>query len=129
MLEQGRRFDALGPNTQVKFPATVAGLAAIEEATFLGISINATVSFTVAQALAVGQAVDRGLTRRAAAGFDVSNITPVCTLMIGQSRRVLSGERLPDKVARRGLPTSAPLDGARWRRCDIRRTPQAMRRC
>ncbi|MBI2763203.1 MAG: transaldolase [Chloroflexi bacterium] len=84
MLEQGRRFDALGPNMQVKFPATVAGLAAIEEATFLGISINATVSFTVPQALAVGQAVERGLTRREAAGLDVSSMSPVCTLMIGR---------------------------------------------
>ena len=84
MLEQGRRFAALGPNMQVKFPATVAGLAAIEEATFLGISINATVSFTVPQALAVGQAVERGLTRREAAGLDVSAMSPVCTLMIGR---------------------------------------------
>ena len=84
MLEQGRRFDALGPNMQVKFPATAAGLVAIEEATFLGISINATVSFTVPQALAVGDAVERGLTRREAAGLDVSSMSPVCTLMIGR---------------------------------------------
>lgn len=84
MLDQGRRFDALGPNMQIKFPATAAGIAAIEEATFLGISINATVSFTVPQALAVGAAVERGLTRREAAGLDVSSMSPVCTLMIGR---------------------------------------------
>lgn len=84
MLEQGRRFDALGPNMQVKFPATAAGLVAIEEATFLGISINATVSFTVPQALAVGDAVERGLARREAAGLDISGMSPVCTLMIGR---------------------------------------------
>lgn len=84
MLEQGRRFDALAPNMQVKFPATAAGLAAIEEATSLGISINATVSFTVPQALAVGAAVERGLERRVAAGADVASISPVCTVMIGR---------------------------------------------
>ena len=72
------------PNMQVKFPATAAGLVAIEEATALGISINATVSFTVPQALAVGAAVERGLERRAAAGGDVATMSPVCTLMIGR---------------------------------------------
>jgi len=84
MLAQGRRFDALAPNMQVKFPATHAGLRAIEEATFLGISINATVSFTVPQALAVGAAVERGLQRRTEAGLEIAEMSPVCTVMIGR---------------------------------------------
>jgi len=84
MLEQGRRFAGLAPNIQVKFPATAAGLTAIEEATADGISINATVSFTLPQALAVGAAVERGLERREAAGLDVSEMSPVCTLMVGR---------------------------------------------
>ena len=84
MLEQGRRFAGLAPNMQVKFPATRAGLAAIEEATFLGISINATVSFTVPQALAVGEAVERGLQRRQEGGGGVADMSPVCTVMIGR---------------------------------------------
>ena len=84
MLDQGRRFDELAPNMQVKFPATQAGLRAIEEATLLGISINATVSFTVPQALAVGEAVERGLQRRQAAGREVAEMSPVCTVMIGR---------------------------------------------
>jgi transaldolase len=84
MLEQGHRFAGLAPNMQVKFPATAAGLTAIEEATFLGVSINATVSFTVPQALAVGDAVERGLNRREAAGLDTSTMSPVCTVMIGR---------------------------------------------
>jgi transaldolase len=84
MLEQGRRFASLAPNMQVKFPATAAGLQAIETATFEGISINATVSFTLPQALAVGAAVERALERREAAGLDVSTMSPVCTLMIGR---------------------------------------------
>jgi transaldolase len=84
MLEHGRRFSELAPNMQVKFPATAAGLVAIEQATFLGISINATVSFTLSQALAVGEAVERALRRREAAGLDVTRMSPVCTLMVGR---------------------------------------------
>ncbi len=84
MLEQARRFAGLAPNMQVKFPATAAGLVAIEEATALGISINATVSFTLPQALAVGAAVERGLDRRAAARLEVATMSPVCTVMIGR---------------------------------------------
>jgi len=84
MLEQGLRFAALAPNMQVKFPATEAGLRAIEEATARGVSINATVSFTLAQALAVGEAVERGLRRREDDGDDTSSMSPVCTLMVGR---------------------------------------------
>jgi transaldolase len=84
MLEQARRFDSLAPNMQVKFPATAAGLDALEAATTSGISINATVSFSVPQALAVGEAVERGLQRRARAGADVAAMSPVCTVMIGR---------------------------------------------
>jgi transaldolase len=85
MLEQARHFDSLAPNVQIKFPATAAGVAAIEQATYEGMSINATVSFTVAQALAVGAAVDRALARREAEGKDSSWMSPVCTIMIGRT--------------------------------------------
>jgi transaldolase len=84
MLEQGVHFATLAPNIQVKFPATAAGIEAIEEATARGIAINATVSFTVAQAVAVGEAVDRGLRRFEAGGGDATTFSPVCTLMIGR---------------------------------------------
>jgi transaldolase len=84
MVEQALRFDRLGPNMQVKFPATAAGIAAIEEATFQGVSINGTVSFTVPQAIAIAEAVERGLDRRAAQGHDVSTMSPIATIMIGR---------------------------------------------
>jgi transaldolase len=84
MLEQARRFVALAPNTQVKFPNTAPGLVAIEEATALGININATVSFSVPQAIAAAEAVERGLARFAAGGGDVDAMSPVITLMIGR---------------------------------------------
>jgi transaldolase len=93
MLEQGVHFSGLAPNIQVKFPATKAGLDALERATRAGVNINATVSYTVAQAIAVGEAVERALGAREAAGEDVSAMSPVCTIMIGRLEdhlRVLS---------------------------------------
>ena len=84
MVEQAVRFAGLAPNIQVKFPATAAGIAAIEEATFRGVNVNATVSFTVPQALAAAEAVERGLDRRAAAGGDVASMAPIVTIMIGR---------------------------------------------
>jgi transaldolase len=69
---------------QVKFPNTLPGLVAMEEATALGININATVSFSVPQAIAAAEAVERGLERFAADGGDVDSMTPVITLMIGR---------------------------------------------
>ena len=84
MLSQGLHFAGLAPNIQVKFPATSAGLQALERATGAGVNINATVSFTVAQAVAVGEAVERGLQARAASGGDVTAMSPVCTMMIGR---------------------------------------------
>ncbi len=90
MLQQGRRFATLAPNMQVKFPATRAGIAAIEAATAAGVNINATVCFTVPQAIAVAEAVERGLDALAAngsageAGVDATALTPVCTIMVGR---------------------------------------------
>ncbi len=84
MLEQARHFNGLASNIQVKFPTTAAGLRALEDATAEGIVINATVAFTVPQAIAVGEAVDRGLRRHEAAGGDTSRFSPVCSIMVGR---------------------------------------------
>jgi transaldolase len=84
IVEQAERFSRLAPNMIVKIPATHAGLEAIEEATWCGISINATVSFTLPQALAVAEAVERGLVRRERQGLDIRSMGPVCTIMVGR---------------------------------------------
>jgi transaldolase len=84
MVEQASRFAELAPNIQVKFPCTAAGLIGMEEATARGISINSTVSFTVPQAVASAEAVERGLNRRVAAGEDISTMSPIVTIMIGR---------------------------------------------
>ena len=84
IVEQALRFDALAPNIQVKVPATFAGVAAAEEVTYRGLHLNATVCFTIPQAIAIAEAVERGLDRRKKEGKEISNLTPVCTLMIGR---------------------------------------------
>jgi transaldolase len=84
ILAQAQRFSTLAPNMIVKIPATAAGIAAIEEATYLGVSVNATVSFTVPQAVMVAEAIERGLKRREEEGKDVSHMGPVCTIMVGR---------------------------------------------
>jgi transaldolase len=84
MVEQALRFHALMPNMIVKIPATSAGIQAMEEATYRGVSVNATVSFTVPQAIAVAEAVERGFRRRQDKGQDVTRMGPVCTLMVGR---------------------------------------------
>jgi transaldolase len=50
----------------------------------LGVSLNATVSFSVAQTIAVAEAIERGLKRREAEGLDISQMGPVCTIMVGR---------------------------------------------
>ena len=84
MVQQALRFTSLAPNLQVKFPATAAGMQAIEDATALGVNINSTVSFTLPQALAAAEAVERGLDRYAAAPGEKRPLAPIVTLMIGR---------------------------------------------
>lgn len=84
LVEQAVHFDSLAPNVIVKIPATATGIEAMEEATYRGVSINATVSFTVPQALAVGEAIERGLRRREAEGLPTETMGPVCTIMGGR---------------------------------------------
>lgn len=84
IVEQALRFSKLAPNMVVKIPVTRAGIPAIEEATAQGVSINATVCFTLPQATAVAEALERGLKRREQKGQDISTMGPVCTIMVGR---------------------------------------------
>lgn len=98
MVAQATQLAALAPNIAIKAPATAVGIAAIEEMTARGIRVNATVSFTVPQALAVSAALARGLKRARAAGRDADAIRPYITLMIGrvddQLKRVAEAQKL-----------------------------------
>jgi len=68
MLVMARNFHAWAPNIAVKLPATAAGLDVLEECAAEGITITATVNFTVPQVLAVAERYRRGLARVRAAG-------------------------------------------------------------
>ena len=84
MWKQAVHFNTLAENMQVKMPVTAAGVRAVEESTYHGVSVNATVSFSVPQVLAVAEAVERGLKRREAEGKDTGAMSPVCTMMVGR---------------------------------------------
>ena len=84
ILDQVLHFDTLAPNMIIKIPVTKAGIPVFEEATYRGVSVNATVCFTLPQCIAVAEAVERGLTRRQKEGKDISTMGPVCTIMVGR---------------------------------------------
>jgi transaldolase len=85
LLAQTLAFAALAPNMQVKMPATSAGIAMIAEATYRGVSLNVTVSFSVPQVLAAAEAVEQGLHQRDAEGLDNAALAPVVTMMVGRN--------------------------------------------
>jgi transaldolase len=84
IVEQALYFDTLYPNNNIKLPATKAGIEAVEELSYRGVSVNATVSFTVPQCIAVAEAVERGIKRRKQEVKDISGMSPVCTIMVGR---------------------------------------------
>jgi len=84
MIAQGKSLAELGENIAIKVPAVKAGIEAIEELTAAGVVINATVLFTLPQALAVAEALERGLKRAEAAGLDAAAMTPWVTIMVGR---------------------------------------------
>lgn len=84
IVEHALELASTVENAQIKFPLSAAGVIAAEELTYRGVSLNATVSFTVSQALAFAEAVERGFARREAEGLDISTMNPVCTIMVGR---------------------------------------------
>ena len=100
IVSQALYFNSLYPNNNVKLPVTKAGVEAIEELTCQGVSINATISFTVPQAIVVAEAVERGLKRRENEGKDTSTMSPVCTIMVGRL-----DDWLKVQVAKKGIIT------------------------
>ena len=100
IVEQALYFNSLYPNNNIKLPVTKAGIEAIEELSFKGVSVNATVSFTVPQCASVAAAVERGLERREKEGKDVSSMSPVCTIMVGRL-----DDWLKVQMAKKGIVT------------------------
>ena len=123
IVRQAEHFAALAPNIIVKIPVTAAGIPAIEEATYRGISINATVCFSLPQCVAVAEAVERGLRRREQEGKDIATMGPVCTIMVGPARRLAEGRRRQAGHQRR--PRRARVGGRRGVQEDLPPVPGA----
>jgi len=81
MIDQARHLASLAPNLAVKIPLTREGLVAIEALSAEGIRTNATVSFSVSQAIAAAEAMERGMRRRSRGD---SAFTPYVTIMVGR---------------------------------------------
>jgi len=72
------------PNLMIGIPATRPGLAAIEDATSRGLSVNATLIFGARRHREVVEAYCRGLERRLAAGLPLAEVSSVASLPISQ---------------------------------------------
>jgi len=88
MISMARRFSALAPNIAVKLPATFAGLDALESCAAEGITTTATVSFSVAQAVAIAERFRAGLARARAAGLKEGRCFAV--IMVGRLEQYLA---------------------------------------
>ncbi|MGH8397005.1 MAG: transaldolase [Gammaproteobacteria bacterium] len=71
------------PNLFIKIPGTHAGVPAIEEAIFKGVSINVTLLFSREQYLAAANAYLRGIERRLTAGLD-PNVSSVASIFVSR---------------------------------------------
>jgi transaldolase len=82
MYPMAKRFSAWAQNVSVKLPATAAGLDVLEECVAEGITVTATVSFTVPQVLAVAERHRAGTKRARQAGIEPGKCFAV--IMIGR---------------------------------------------
>ncbi len=82
MIEQAKFYARCAENVVVKVPATRSGIEAMEECAALGINVAATVSFTVPQVIAAGEAVTRGRARARANGIEPG--IGIAVLMVGR---------------------------------------------
>lgn len=98
MVAHARHLAAIAPNIAIKIPATAPGLGAMEALTAEGIRVNATVCFTVSQAIACAEAVERGFARGLAAGKDLARLHPTVTIMVGRLDDLLQRDLERDAV-------------------------------
>lgn len=84
MLEHAKTLAAVAPNVAIKVPAIPEGLRTAEELIAAGINVNATVSFTLPQAIFIAETFERALDKANANGVDMSRMHPYVTLMVGR---------------------------------------------
>jgi transaldolase len=98
MVAQAQEIAGVAANLAIKAPVTDAGIRAMEEMTARGISVTATVSFTVPQAIASAEAIERGLESASHSGHDTESMSPSVVIMVGRLddhlKRVMQRERI-----------------------------------
>jgi transaldolase len=114
MAAMAGRFHDWAPNIAVKLPVTAAGLDVLEDCAAEGITVTATVSFTVPQVLAVAERYQRGLARAREAGKKTGRCFAV--IMIG---------RLDDYLREVALDRRAPVSEADIRQAGLAATKRA----
>jgi transaldolase len=82
MQAMAKRFHAWAPNIAVKLPATAAGLDVLEDCIAEGITITATVSFTVPQVIVIAERHRAGIRRAREQGIEPGKCFAV--IMIGR---------------------------------------------
>jgi transaldolase len=111
------------PNLFIKIPGTPAGVAAIEEAIFAGVPVNATLLFSREHYLAAADAYMCGIERRIAAGLDPT-VASVASLFVSRWD-VAVKDQVPDALRNRlGIAIAKRtyrayrelLDSPRWRK-------------
>ncbi|MBI4512518.1 MAG: bifunctional transaldolase/phosoglucose isomerase [Gemmatimonadetes bacterium] len=109
-MEEARRlFRAVDrPNVFIKIPGTPAGVPAVEDLLFEGISINITLLFSIESYEAVARTYIRALERRAAAGKSLRDVASVASFFL--SRIDVLVDRL---LAHRIRPGARPDAGPR----------------
>ena len=85
-VEEARRLWAAlnRPNSLIKVPATLAGVAAIQQLTAAGINVNATLLFSLQRYLEVAQAYISGLEMRAAKGESLTSAASVASFFLSR---------------------------------------------
>jgi transaldolase len=114
MLAMARRFSKWAPNIAVKLPATAAGLDVLEECAAEGITCTLTISYTVAQTIAIAERYRKGIQRARANGIEPGKCFAV--IMIG---------RLDDYLREVALDSKAPVSESDIRQAGLAVTKRA----
>jgi transaldolase len=97
MLAMAHRYHSWAPNIAVKLPAVSAGLDVLEDCIAEGITVAATVSFTVPQAIAIAERCRAGCKRAKSKGIEPGRCFAV--IMIGRLDDYLREVALDNRAA------------------------------
>ena len=90
-IKKGLEAHAVGPNIQVKIPATKAGFPVFEELTYRGVNVMTTNVYALEKSLLCAEYIQRGLDRRSAEGLSNDHLNPICAVLLGMQDDWLRG--------------------------------------